>query len=818
MADPSRRRAQLSDSRSLSEESSLLREVTVSETVNQESSRCSDFEEDEPLYRDKRHALLELEGGSIKSGQGRLLEELSAKWCCCSRFGNCSDSGYTPTFGKWHHVSTVAIACLCAVLIMITGVATACFSQLPGGSAGHASEDAALVVKTPPHKARPQRLAAVTATTALAAQCDEESWPGKGRTCAACTVQVSNFGGNGESSAATSGTCHSYCLTIGRSCSAAWSATRQGICWPIFESSVTCQDLLPNDFAICQCGHTDQHHNEQQNDADTRLPTRSSKADFSRADEHAKEQIADSDLRGSDIFAPLIQHPKEHHQDQPLDDAKRIPEQTSNSSRQNHSQSVQEASEDPFGPGSVKSDGDAQSAACSSFEEGVDYWTSALLSIIVEVQDRDACNAHCLELPKCGAWTWGKGQNVVGLTNVCFLKKVDDKATVIKHANSNVDSGFRSKNELCKSSEDKASAQPVHALGSASTSLAEVVKNRQGQCLDASDVSQTGIRVQMWTCIAGSPNQEWTFTNRTGQVKNQGGRCLSAPQRTTELSSLVMSECDPADWDQQWDYFRDTGLMKNWRGICVDAAEANVDGGQVYMRGCHQENMNQQWLLGPLSSMPKPSADGVRLGNSLYCFVLILPGSYEQQLLATQSRQRVGIFLCDEYTVYSNKPIDDLLGVPVGIVNSSLKCEKGGEFGTALNLDIFMSVWDAVRDNGKFLHQDWTVKVDPDSVFFPDRLRSLIGTDVFEPPSGVYLNNCMFGLHGPLEVLSKRAVESWLEGRYKCKDHFWEMCHGDCLWGEDLFVDQCLWKVLNVRREGNFRLLMEEHCKPPDNW
>ena len=47
-------------------------------------------------------------------------------------------------------------------------------------------------------------------------------------------------------------------------------------------------------------------------------------------------------------------------------------------------------------------------------------------------------------------------------------------------------------------------------------------------------------------------------------------------------------------------------------------------------------------------------------------------------------------------------------------------------------------------------------KVDPDAVFFASRLRSVVGK-YEEAAKGVYLNNCKFGLHGPIEAAAARA-------------------------------------------------------------
>jgi len=86
------------------------------------------------------------------------------------------------------------------------------------------------------------------------------------------------------------------------------------------------------------------------------------------------------------------------------------------------------------------------------------------------------------------------------------------------------------------------------------------------------------------------------------------------------------------------------------------------------------------------------------------------------------------------------------------------------------------------------------------------------------PSLGVYINNCKYGLHGPLEIFSTQAVQELVRGQEKCKKYFDRGCGGECAWGEDLFIDQCLWKVLGVQRDDMMDLLLEKHCDPPDDW
>lgn len=205
-------------------------------------------------------------------------------------------------------------------------------------------------------------------------------------------------------------------------------------------------------------------------------------------------------------------------------------------------------------------------------------------------------------------------------------------------------------------------------------------------------------------------------------------------------------------------------------------------------------------------------------GGDLFCWALMLPHSNEPILLAMQYAERQSLFGCDQAAVYSNKTMQigpDFISIAAHV---NLECKFGGEFKTALNKDIFDTVWRKIVDDGVFKFYAWTVKVDPDAVFFPGRLKFLLPK--YTPgDKGMYLNNCpRRGLHGPLEVLSSKAVEIYVGYEDQCNTHFEKLCSGDCHWGEDMFMDQCLMKVLGVDRQNESNLLVEDHCDPPPHW
>jgi len=72
-------------------------------------------------------------------------------------------------------------------------------------------------------------------------------------------------------------------------------------------------------------------------------------------------------------------------------------------------------------------------------------------------------------------------------------------------------------------------------------------------------------------------------------------------------------------------------------------------------------------------------------------------------------------------------------------------------------------------------------------------------------PDAMYINNCKFGLHGPIEVLSQRAVTAYVEGLSRCNNL---LVHP---WGEDKFMDRCMLE-LGVTRVNEFGLLNEIAC------
>jgi len=298
-------------------------------------------------------------------------------------------------------------------------------------------------------------------------------------------------------------------------------------------------------------------------------------------------------------------------------------------------------------------------------------------------------------------------------------------------------------------------------------------------------------------------------------------------------------------------------------------------------------------------------------GFSLYCFTLMLPFGYEPRLLAKQKDKKIGFYRCDHFTAFSNTTVwleedkwGEKLPVEVEVLDVSLAVDYGGKWHTALNTPVFNKIWIKVRDMGVYLGYDWVVKADIDTVWFPERLRTVLRRGVpldvlstgaagrrlqsserrlqvsdgcrhcglsssagdmcedhvrwlqrnknmsceaalaatARPPPldcgckctkveacdlsadpnawldghfmkgdymslspAVYINNCRFGLHGPIEVLSKGAITAFVDGMPACSFLLVQP------WGEDKYMDRCL-MALGITRMNVFSMLSEIAC------
>jgi hypothetical protein len=143
----------------------------------------------------------------------------------------------------------------------------------------------------------------------------------------------------------------------------------------------------------------------------------------------------------------------------------------------------------------------------------------------------------------------------------------------------------------------------------------------------------------------------------------------------------------------------------------------------------------------------------------------ILPSGPEGELKAIAERNHASIYACDEHDVFLSEYTN-----------------KGGwdtKVETLVNTNVFIKIWKQVQYYGKYLNHAWTVKVDADCVFIPQRLKDHIWG--IKPPANtaIYLKNNFedpatnnYGFLGAIEVFSKTAMQVYFDNQEGCIKSF----------------------------------------------
>ena len=122
--------------------------------------------------------------------------------------------------------------------------------------------------------------------------------------------------------------------------------------------------------------------------------------------------------------------------------------------------------------------------------------------------------------------------------------------------------------------------------------------------------------------------------------------------------------------------------------------------------------------------------------------------------------------------------------------------------GTWINTGMYKQVWKAISAEGEYYKYDWTVKVDADAVFKPEKLISRIHLMPI-PQKGGFLVNCekvKYGFFGNLENFDKTAFSvlvANIDYFYKTTVSNWKAGTDKGKYGpmeEDLFAEMCMRK------------------------
>mmetsp|Transcript_24774 Transcript_24774/g.70512 ORF Transcript_24774/g.70512 Transcript_24774/m.70512 type:complete len:608 (-) Transcript_24774:8-1831(-) len=337
---------------------------------------------------------------------------------------------------------------------------------------------------------------------------------------------------------------------------------------------------------------------------------------------------------------------------------------------------------------------------------------------------------------------------------------------------------------------------------------------RTGKCLpkcdyfkDKQGCPQTHCAWDGATCAldpCSVPGEDCSSTKCCSSTRSPGG--MQCFQKSKEWSSC-MEFCDANSTHKGWSCKKE-GTRTTipapcaWAGkdcsrqqCCGNTGFSCVVKDDTYT-GCVQTTQHSTWVdnLVPLpegwrgtvlggwrSEYPiAAAAPGSPVaGTSLFCFMAVLPDSQEVALMEVAKTTQQGIFACNASAVF----------------NSATSSAAGWDTGTAtlVNTEVFFKVWDQVKEDGRYLKYDWTIKADADCAFLPSRVRDHLWR--LKPPAGapLYIKNTNADADlsngqflGAIEILSKKAVMTYFDNEDGCKTTM----GGNS--GEDGFIKGCL--------------------------
>jgi len=497
--------------------------------------------------------------------------------------------------------------------------------------------------------------------------------------------------------------------------------------------------------------------------------------------------------------------------------------------------------------------------ACGQMLEDYDLWTGHELDR-GESESAIVCSLTCEQDPRCGVWSYAMVDVEGSAAGTCRLKRIPSDSMAYPHGAPGIKSGMPCRNKqgsshiLIPGVEDPTASAVASASGLASTqqpfTTAQPLPTQAS--LPTEDVypyDQASVEGQKasgneYVTPCGHVENNIDLTTLQLIFKNENVEsaqsCKGVCEKNTACSVWVWGKPTAEVGLRFGCYLKELGESEEpvrsvkdhvvSGKICRDASgtllrseiivPTQLPGGAEIVPG--PEGYTTRLVVDITTTVTTVTSTTTMAKDSLYCFALIQPTGYEPDLIKKVYQSRVGLFHCDGYAIYSNTALSLGPGLSTIVIEGlDLKADYGGEFHTALNNDIFLAVWRKVIVDKAFENYAWSIKVDADCVIFPSRIKKHLAGHVANAEgsnTGLYINNCQFGLHGPLEVLSRKAVEVWGTGMDRCVKHFNKVCNGFCGWGEDMFLDQCLWKVLGVKRDDDDELLVEDHCAPPPDW
>lgn len=307
-------------------------------------------------------------------------------------------------------------------------------------------------------------------------------------------------------------------------------------------------------------------------------------------------------------------------------------------------------------------------------------------------------------------------------------------------------------------------------------------------CIDATDHQfANGTSLQLWTCVTGNIAQQLIFPKAVGKIRwaKHPDFCLDPPDHKFRNGSFIqLWKCLPHSDAQNVLIPKEGRGMIRWFAQptqCLDIQGGSVEtaapGVRLQMWRCTKGNTNQQFVVfnrkkswQPPVTTPPDTQDKSRLalpqcscslgtptGPSLFCWFIGASSGSGLKLMKNALKQKASIFACDRHTMFSDKIVP--LSADGKIVTTSIVSASVGDWawGKRIDTKVFMVAWRIVIEQAIFKETSWTVKVNAETYFCPDRLRSRL----VKGSSADVASYMRTPVHpkDSLEVYSKKAVE-----------------------------------------------------------
>ncbi|CAE7215303.1 DNAJB8 [Symbiodinium natans] len=162
-----------------------------------------------------------------------------------------------------------------------------------------------------------------------------------------------------------------------------------------------------------------------------------------------------------------------------------------------------------------------------------------------------------------------------------------------------------------------------------------------------------------------------------------------------------------------------------------------------------------------LAAVQVPLSTAMLFGPSLFCFSVI--GQRQADLLSNLFLEGIGLFGCDEYMLFSSLPAEELFknsmsAHPTWPTSGPVVHLLSHSVDMPLSMAAVREVWHRVSEDGRYKRFNWILKMDPETVFHPDRLRDILSLHCSHSDCDAMALQNGEVIPGAMQALTKAAV------------------------------------------------------------